>query len=427
MKKIKNVLLTMLVLTALIALPACNTTGKKGENPVKNPSDLVANEITFANAPTIVKSEKTLYMKDLHYETIKLPEECTSTAWIVASGNSVFFSGGSDKPSSAYPPCLTYIEYLFEYSTETKKITTIAKIDKGFVQIDWVGADKKWIVYREVASEYGGPVRIYAINRENHLKKLVFESKSSKTPENTFNPNIWQNYLILPQSVFKATKRDKNGEIEDGLFTDSIKIIDLSSGASRVIFSKVSPLKLGGAIFSTTVNSSYLAFNYAEGGEQTIYLYDFNKGLLKKLLSVPLKSDPFGSKNYLTSVVQLTEDNNIIFECPETKQNAVFGTVIAPIENIKHMQLLFKNIPDYYITWPQHEPGNYIALDNRKESFMVINRNSGTLTKIRDLGGSFDFIGDSKIISEHSFLTESKGRDIRTEVMILLDLKRNGL
>ncbi len=427
MKKIKNVLLTMLVLAALIVLPACNTTGKKGENPVKNRSDFVTNEITFANAPTIVKSEKTLYMKDLHYETIKLPEECASTAWIVASGNSVFFSGGSDKPSSAYPPCLTYIEYLFEYNTETKKITTIAKIDKGFVQIDWVGADKKWIVYREVAIEYGGPVRIYAINRENHLKKLVFESKSSKTPENTFNPNIYQNYLILPQSVFKATKRDKNGEIEDGLFTNSIKIIDLSSGASKVIFSKVSPLKLGGAIFSTTVNSSYLAFNYAEGGEQTIYLYDFNKGMLKKLLSVPLKSDPFGSKNYLTSVVQLTEDNNIIFECPETKQNAVFGTVIAPIENIKHMQLLFKNIPDYYITWPQHEPGNYIALDNRKESFMVINRNSGTLTKIRDLGGSFDFIGDSKIISEHSFLAESKGRDIRTEVMILLDLKRNGL
>ncbi len=287
---------------------------------------------------------------------------------------------------------------------KTKTLENIAEIDSGFVQIDWADANDDWVVYREISDEYGGPERIYAINRKSNTKKLVFENKGCTNcegviSEHSFNISLWKDYLVLPQFSFEATKRDKDGKITDGLHHNSIKIINLITNESEIIFNKSAPLNSSAAIFSTSINSSYLAFNYAEGGKQIIYTYSFNSDTLTGLLEVPLMSDAIGSNNFLSANVLLTQDNYIVFDYPEELQREKFLTVIAPLENIKQMKSLSKEVPNYYLTWPQIESNDYIVWANRNENTLnIINRNSGCLSTV-NIGIGYLWLSDDKIIT----------------------------
>lgn len=423
--KLKKFFLIVIIATLLIS-SGCSNIHEKVNNKNSKENYISQNENNTIYEP-IIKNKNIAYLDNFKYKTIELPSSCNTIGSLVVSGNFVFFTGGSNKPASSSPPCLTYIEKLFSYNIKSGEITNIAQINNGFAQIDWVDANKDWIVYREINSEYGGPVRICAINRNNGHKKIVIDNDKGKctgiTSQHLYNLNLYGNFLVVPDFSLKVTKRDKNGKIKEGMIDNSISIVDLLTNKRDVIFSKSSPINMSGAIFSTSVNSSYLVFNYAEGGLQTIYLYDFNKKVLKKLLNVALESDPQGSnKNYLMSTVVLTEDNNIIYSCPADKENSDFETVIAPISDIHKVKRLFRNTPDYYLMWPRHEPKNYIAWVNRKKGLMVLNKNSETLTTIRDVGGVFDFVDDDKIVSEYSTVVHSSRGDVPAINLILINL-----
>jgi len=420
MRKVNRVLVVILVISIFITLSGCNKVANT------SPGTNLPNT-SNANIPALVKSNKTVELSSLKYEEINLPKDYQSVGWLACSNDFVFFSSGTDKPSKSNPPCLTYIEKLFSYNVKTKALKNIAEIDKGFVQIDWVGANDNWIVYREIKDEYGGPERIYAINRSDNKVKLVFENIECTncegvTSQHVFNLNLWNDYLVLPRFSFEPTKRDQNGKITDGLFYNSIKIINLKTNESKEIFNKSSSLSQSGAIFSTSINSNYLVFNYAEGGKQTIYTYSFNSGTLKELLEVPLMSDTIGSNNFLYTNVLLTEDNYIVFDYPEDLKTDKFLTVIAPIENINQMKSLFKTVPSYYIMWPQYESRDYIAWANRQEGTLnIINRNSGCLISINSAAGLVEWVDSKKVIVDYGTIVKTDKGDIPIEKLILIN------
>jgi len=430
MNKQMKIFLTIFTLSILLFMSGCSKTASTNpatgneQNQTINPSNQVN-----SNIPALVREKKTIELTNIKFEEVPLPNDCKTIGWIDTSDNFVLFSGGTGKPSSSTPPCLTYIERLYSYDIETKKFKTIAEIDKGFVQIDWVGADKNWIVYREIAYEFGGPERIYVIDRNNNTKRVVFEKNECASCEGVssshpFNVSLWNDYLILPQFSFEPTKRDKDGKITDGLFHNSIKIINLKTNESKEIFDKSSSLSQSGAIFSTSVNSDYLVFNYAEGGKQTIYAYSLNNDAPKEIIEVPLMSDLTGSNNFFTTHVLLTEDNQIIFDYPKDAKSNLFSTVIAPIENINLMKSLFDTIPSSYIMWPKFESKDYIVWSNRQESTLnIINRNSGVLTSINSVVGSAGWINSDEIVLDY-------GKPVNNnfiEELLFIKLSENGL
>lgn len=418
MIKLTKVLVVILVISIFITLSGCNketNTANQNGNSSNQSNTVVA---------SFVKSTKTVELSKLKHDEINPPKDYPSVAGIAVSGNTLFFCSGSDRPSKSTAPCLTYIEKLFSYNIQTKELKTIAEIDKGFIQIDWLNVDEDWLVYREINDEYGGPVRIYAMDRKSNIKRLVYEERGCTdcegiTSQHLFNLNLWKDFLIIPQFSFEPTKRDERGMIKDGIFHNSIKILDLRTNETKTIFDKSAPLASSGAIFSTSVNSSYLAFNYAENGTQSIYVYSFDSGELEDLLDVPLMSDAIGSNNYLSNRILLTEDNFIVFGYPENLKRDMFLTVIAPIENIKQMKSLSNEVPDYYLTWPQSESKDYIIWANRQNSTLyVINRNSGCLETVK-LGIGYLWVTGDKLFAYGG--TGSK------ESFIVIDLKENGL
>ena len=413
MAKLSKVLIAMVVISMLIVSSGCNNkTNPASQN--KNPSNQSNAQVT-----SLVKSKESVNLDTLKYDEIATPKDYPSVAGIAVSGDTLFFCSGSDKPSKNTAPCLTYIEKVFSYNLKTKELKTVATVDRGFVQIDWVNADNDWVVYREIRDEYGGPVRIYAINRKSNAKKLVYEEKGCTnckgvTSSHTFNLNLWKDFLIMPQVSFDATKKNKSGEVEDGIFHNSIKLLNLKTGKTKVIFSKASPLSLSGAIFSASVNSSYLIFNYAEGGKQSIYVYSFDSGSLKDILDVPLRKGASGDNNYIADRVLLTEDDFAIFDYPVSLQKNTFLKVIAPIGNIKQMKSLPIKAPYYYLTFPQTESRDYIVWANRNnDTLYILNRNSGCLKTI-ELGVGYMWIEKDKL-----FLESGKS-------FIVMDLKKNG-
>ncbi len=399
MAKLSKVLITMVVITMLVVFSGCNN---KTNTASQNRASSNQSEAQIAS---LVKCKKPVNLDALKYDEVAIPEDYPSVAGIAVSGDTLFFCSGSDKPSKSTAPCLTYIEKLFSYNLKTKELKTVATIDKGFVQIDWVNADNDWVVYREVRNEYGGPVRIYAINRKSNAKTLVYEEKGCTnckgvSSSHTFNLDLWGDFLVMPQVSFDATKKNKNGEVEDGIFHNSIKLLNLKTGKTKVIFSKASPLSLSGAIFSVSVNSSHLIFNYAEGGKQSIYIYSFDGGSLKDILNVPLRKDASGDNNYIMDKVLLTEDDCVIFDYPVNLQKNTFLKVIAPIENIKEMKSLPIKAPYYYLTFPQIELKDYIVWANRKsDTLYILNRNSGCLKTI-ELGVGYMWIAGDKLFIE---------------------------
>ena len=417
MTKLSRVLLAIVVMSMLIVSVGCNN---RTNSASQNKKSHDQSEVSIAS---LVKSKESVNLDTLRYDEIAIPKDYPSVAGIAVNGNTLFFCSGSDKPSKSTAPCLTYIEKVFSYNLKTKELKTVATVDKGFVQIDWVDADNDWIVYREIRDEYGGPVRIYAINRKSNVKKLVYEEKGCTnckgvSSSHTFNLNLWEDFLIMPQVSFDATKKNKSGEIEDGIFHNSIKLLNLKTGKTKVIFSKASPLSLSGAIFSVSVNSSHLIFNYAEGGKQSIYVYSFGSGSIKDILDVPLRKDTGGSNNYIVDKVLLTEDNFVIFDYPVNLQKNTFLKVIAPIENIKQMKSLPITAPYYYLTFPQTESRDYIAWANRKNNTLhIVNRNSGCLKTI-ELGVSHMWISEDEL-----FIDGGSGFK---ESFIVVDLKKNG-
>jgi hypothetical protein len=423
MNKQMKIFLTIFTLSILLFMSGCSKTANTNlptgneQNQTINPSNPVN-----SNIPTLVKEKKTIELANVKFEEVSLPSDCKTIGWIDTSDNFVFFTGGTDKPSKSTPPCLNYIERLYSYDIEAKKIQTIAEIDKGFVQIDWVGANKNWIVYREIAYEFGGPERIYVIDRNNNTKRVVFEKNECASCVSFLN--LWNDYLVFTQSSLEPTKRDQNGKITDGLFYNSIKIINLKTNESKEIFNKSSSFSLHGAIFSTSVNSDYLVFNYAEGGKQTIYAYSLNNDAPKEIIEVPLMSDSTGSNNFLTTHVLLTEDNQIIFDYPKDAKSNLFSTVIAPIENINLMKSLFDTIPSSYIMWPKFESKDYIVWSNRQEATLnILNRNSGVLTSINGVGGSAGWINSDEIVLDYG----KPVNDNVIEELLFIKLSENGL
>jgi hypothetical protein len=156
MNRLIKIFVVILTLSVLLVLSGCSKTASTNpatsneQNQTIDPSNQVN-----SNIPALVREKKTIELTNIKFEEVPLPNDCKTIGWIDTSDNFVLFSGGTGKPSSSTPPCLTYIERLYSYDIETKKFKTIAEIDKGFVQIDWVGADKNWIVYREIAYEFG--------------------------------------------------------------------------------------------------------------------------------------------------------------------------------------------------------------------------------------------------------------------------------
>ena len=257
MAKLSKVLITVVMMSMLVISSGCNNKINP-TSQTENPSNQSEAQIT-----SLIKCKESVNFNTVKYNEIAFPKDYPSVAGIAVSGDTLFFCAGSNKPSKNTAPCLTYIEKVFSYNLKTKKLKTVATVDKGFVRIDWVSADNDWIVYKEVKDEYSGPVRIYAINRENNAKKIVYEEKGCTNCEgvissHALNLNIWKDRLIISYVSFNATKKNKSGEIEDGIFHNSIKLLNLKTGETKVIFSKASPLSLSGAIFSTGVNSSHL-------------------------------------------------------------------------------------------------------------------------------------------------------------------------
>ncbi len=417
MTKLNKVLIARVVISMFVVFSGCNNkTNTASQN--KNPSNQ-----SEAQIASLVKCKKSVNLDALKYDEVAIPKDYPSVAGIAVSGDTLFFCSGSDKPSKSTAPCLTYIEKLFSYNLKTKELKTVATIDRGFIQIDWVNADNDWVVYREIRDEYGGPVRIYAISRESNAKTLVYEEKGCTnckgvSSSHTFNLDLWKDFLVMPQVSFDATKKNKNGEVEDGIFHNSIKLLNLETGKTKVIFSKASPLSLSGAIFSVSVNSSHLIFNYAEGGKQSIYIYSFDSGNLKDILDVPLRKDASGDNNYIMDKVLLTEDDCVIFDYPVNLQKNTFLKVIAPIENIKQMKSIPIKSPYYYLTFPQIEPKDYIVWANRKsDTLYILNRNSGCLKTI-ELGVGYMWIAGDKLFIEGGLGFK--------ESFIAIDLKKNG-
>lgn len=397
----------------------CNSrTNPASQN--ENPANQSQSSIT-----SLVKNKETVNLDTLKYDKVTAPKDYPSVAGIAVNGNTLFFCSGTERPSEKLPPCLTYIEKLFSYNIKTKELKTIAEIDKGFVQIDWVDANEDWIVYREIRNEYGGPVRIYAIDRKNNVKKLVYEEKGCTdcegvSSEHSFNFHLRKNSLIICQFSFKPTKRDKSGRITDGVFHNSIGILNLKTDETKTIFDRSTPLSSGGDIFSTSVNSSYIAFNNAENGEQTIYVYNFNTNELKDLIKVPLMRDTAEKNSFFSTRILLTEDNYLIFSYPKNLQENTFETVIAPINNIKQMKSLFAEVLDYYLTWPQFESKDYIIWANRQnDTLYIINRNSGCL-KTMNLGISYLWVTEDKLFAYGGIGSQESS-------FIIIDLKENGL
>ncbi len=417
MAKLNKVLIAIVVISMLVVFSGCNNK----TNPASQ--NRTSSDQSEAQIASLVKCKESLNLDALKYDEIAIPKDYPSVAGIAVSGDTLFFCSGSDKPSKSTAPCLTYIENLFSYNLKTKELKTVATVDKGFVQIDWVSADNNWVVYREIRDEYGGPVRIYAINRKSNAKTLVYEEKGCTnckgvTSSHTFNLNLWKDFLIVPQVSFKATKKNKSGEVEEGIFHNSIKLLNLKTGKTKVIFSKTSPLSLSGAIFSVSVNSSHLVFNYAEGGKQSIYVYSFDSGSLKDILDVSLRKDASGSNNYLVDRVLLTEDDFAIFDYPVNLQKNAFLKVIAPIGNIKEMKSLPITSPYYYLTFPQIESKDYIVWANRKsDTLYILNRSSGCLKTIK-LGVGYMWIADDKLFIEGGLGFK--------ESFIVMDLQKNG-
>lgn len=369
--------------------------------------------------PSLIKCTETVDVNNLKYEKINLPKQYPSVAAISVSGDTIYFASGTDRPSKDTAPCLNYIEKLFSCNMNTKKLETVAEIDDGFVQIDWVSSNENWVVYREIMSEFGGPEKVYAINRKNNIKKLVLENEECSECEGVvsnhpFNLSLLQDFLVVPQFSFEVTARNKSGKITDGIFHNSIKLVDLKTNKVKTIFDKTAPLASSAAIFSTSVNSSYLAFNYAEGGKQTIYIYSFDTHELKKLLEVPLMKDLTSPNSFFTTEILLTDDDYIIFDYPKDVQGNEFLKVIAPVENITQMKSLFNSSQNFYLEWPQIESTDYIIWTNRQGGGVlnVINRHSGCL-KTTALGIGYPCVINDKVIGEGGAL-------------LIIDLKKNG-
>ncbi|MGC8979700.1 hypothetical protein [Caldisericum sp.] len=385
MGKIIRLAVAISLITLCIVFTSCN---KTHNNSVENPSN--TNFSNTAKIESLVKTIKQISPSKLKFKEIDLPKGYPSLGGLAVNGNMVFFIAGTGKPAKSVPPCLLYLEKLFSYNEETKEMQLIAEIDPGFVQIDWVDANEDWVVYREIQEEFGGPERIYAINRKDSKKELLLEDKGCSDCEGVvsghpFNLKLWNgNYLIKSDSKFEPTKRDKSGKITDGLFHETITLVNLITKESIVIFNKSAPLKTSAAIFSISVNSSYIIFNYAEGGNQIIYGYSFSNGKLRELLTIPLMRDLTESNGYFVSSILLTEDNYVIFDYPEDLQKNQFLTVIAPIDNIKDMRSIGKTIPNYYAEWPQTATFNYIVWANRSnDTLYILNRTSGNLTTVK--------------------------------------------
>ncbi len=435
MKKLK-VVVSVLLLFGVLVFAGCGSVGnvntpngKQGAAPKKQTE-------TFAFS-SIVNTD----LSKLKYEKIPLPQGCKAIGYVSSFDNFVVFSAGSDKPAAKYAPCLTFIENLYLLDASSKVPKKIATIDKNFVQIDWVGIDSNWIVYREKKYIGSIPQRVWAINRTNGKKHIVFDEERSpanftvEMPPPVYDFYLSGNYLICFGYSTVLEKGNKN-------LINSVKLIDMNSGKSKTIFKKVSDWNNKEYVYSVSANVRYLVFNYLWEGKQSIYLYDFSTGRIKDLLTASLVKKPenagYCSKsfvladnaNYFSAPVILTENDRLIFVVSNSASSSQAELVIAPLSDVSKKSVLQSKISLIGTSFPPHTPGKYIAwtgwTNDYKGILKVFDSETHVLTNVRDITGDLDFVNDSEIIISSIYCDANASNSVRP-CLIIINLKENGI
>jgi len=126
MNKQMKIFLTIFTLSILLFMSGCskaantNSPTSNGQNQTINPSNQVN-----SNIPALVREKKTIELTNIKFEEVPLPNDCKTIGWIDTSDNFVLFSGGTGKPLSSTPPCLTYIKRFYSYDIVTKLIHAV--------------------------------------------------------------------------------------------------------------------------------------------------------------------------------------------------------------------------------------------------------------------------------------------------------------
>lgn len=130
--------------------------------------------VNVSRQKDIVKKTRDVWLSSLTYKQINnspVANWANGIASMDVCGNICIFSAGSLKDDFPNPPSLLY-RAIVVYELDKSKVQSVMNIDKGFVQIDWARINRDWIVWKEIKYEFGGPVKIYAINRRTGKKEF---------------------------------------------------------------------------------------------------------------------------------------------------------------------------------------------------------------------------------------------------------------